>query len=211
MKEQEKNCKQCNKLFIARRRDGCDLKKVNFCGRRCSFIYSHNNTIPKEVYCVECNTRFLRIYNQKKYCDNCHKGARKSIIEYKKRYNEINKDRLNRLAKQYRTSPETRLIYLAKKKAIYIKDRIKALTFYGNNPPKCICCNETEIKFLVLDHINNDGKIHRLEIKERNIYQWLKSKKYPVELKERLQVLCHNCNMAKQFYGKCPHIVNKPQ
>jgi hypothetical protein len=19
------------------------------------------------------------------------------------------------------------------------------------------------------------------------------------------QVLCHNCNMAKQFYGQCPH------
>jgi len=33
------------------------------------------------------------------------------------------------------------------------------------------------------------------------MYVWLKRNYFPTGF----QLLCHNCNLAKGFYGKCPH------
>lgn len=85
------------------------------------------------------------------------------------------------------------------------KKREIVLFYYGGNPPHCACCGEKEIKFLSIDHINGDGNKHRLEIfgtkKGGSISIWLIRNGFP----EGYQVLCHNCNMAKAFYGGCPH------
>jgi len=86
------------------------------------------------------------------------------------------------------------------------KRREIVLFFYGGNPPKCACCGEMEIKFLTLDHINNDGAKHRRELwknnkKGGNLCQWLITNNFP----KGFQILCYNCNCAKGFYGKCPH------
>src|SRR3990172_6832112 len=43
--------------------------------------------------------------------------------------------------------------------------RVKALTAYGG---RCRCCGETEPKFLVFDHINNDGAVHRRELRTKS-------------------------------------------
>lgn len=69
----------------------------------------------------------------------------------------------------------------------------------------CVCCSESEIKFLAIDHINNDGGIQRKTLGVgvgATFYWWLKKRGFP---KEGLQILCHNCNIAKGFYGACPH------
>lgn len=51
-------------------------------------------------------------------------------------------------------------------------------------------------------HVNGGGKQHRLEVGFGQVfYRWLKKNDYP----EGYQVLCHNCNLAKGFYGTCPH------
>ena len=83
------------------------------------------------------------------------------------------------------------------------KLKLFILQYYSKNEiPFCKCCNEKEIKFLCLDHINGGGKKHRQEVGEgTNFYRWLKNNNYP----KGLQVLCYNCNMAKGFWGKCPH------
>ena len=86
------------------------------------------------------------------------------------------------------------------------KMRRAALDAYGG---KCACCGETQDEFLSIDHINNDGAEHRKQLSKRSVrggggslmHQWLKNEKYP----EGFQVLCFNCNMAKGFYGQCPH------
>jgi hypothetical protein len=70
---------------------------------------------------------------------------------------------------------------------------------YGN---KCQCCGESRPEFLVIDHKYNDGAKHRRQLKARNFYHWLRQNNYP---KDRFQILCWNCNMAKSIYGKCPH------
>lgn len=67
----------------------------------------------------------------------------------------------------------------------------------------CSCCGETETKFLSIDHVNNDGAKHRMEIGSGGdrLYRWLKKNNYP----GGFQTLCNNCNIAKSVYGKCPH------
>lgn len=80
--------------------------------------------------------------------------------------------------------------------------RMTALVYYSETGiPECMCCHESEIKFLAIDHINGGGTIHRKEIGTSNLVAWLRRNDYP----EGFQVLCHNCNMAKGFYGVCPH------
>ena len=92
-------------------------------------------------------------------------------------------------------------------KELHIILRKEVITMYGG---KCACCGETEYKFLAIDHINNDGASHRKLISNNKprwkiggakICRWLKKHNYP----NGFQILCHNCNMAKGFYGKCPH------
>lgn len=67
---------------------------------------------------------------------------------------------------------------------------------------RCACCGITEPVFLCLDHVNNDGAEHRRKGNYcgLNLYRWLRKHGYP----PGFQVLCHNCNFAKQF-GPCPH------
>lgn len=66
----------------------------------------------------------------------------------------------------------------------------------------CHCCDEQDIHFLTIDHINGGGREHRRQIGNGGtIYAWLKKHGYPVGY----QVLCYNCNCAKGFYGECPH------
>ncbi len=68
---------------------------------------------------------------------------------------------------------------------------------------RCVCCSETELVFLAIDHINNDGASHRREmaVKGDRIYRWLVKNNFP----SGFQVLCHNCNWGKYVLGKCPH------
>ena len=42
---------------------------------------------------------------------------------------------------------------------------------------------------------------HRREVIPSKIYWWLIENKFPAGI----QILCHNCNLAKGFYGACPH------
>lgn len=78
--------------------------------------------------------------------------------------------------------------------------RKSVIAAYGG---KCTCCGESEWQFLSLDHINNDGAAHRREV--RDVYKWAEDNNYP----NTLRVLCFNCNMARAFYGVCPHEIRK--
>lgn len=80
--------------------------------------------------------------------------------------------------------------------------RLECLNAYGG--PICVCCGETELVFLTLDHIANDGAEHRRKIGLRSgagLYRYLIRNNFP----PGLQVLCWNCNEAKRIQGSCPH------
>lgn len=80
--------------------------------------------------------------------------------------------------------------------------KVTALNAYGGCV--CVCCGVTEIAFLSLDHINNDGNVHRKAIGKSSgtgFYTWLKVRGWP----PGLQVLCMNCQFGKRICGTCPH------
>lgn len=54
-----------------------------------------------------------------------------------------------------------------------------------------------------MDHIGGGGTQHRRDegITGSGIYLWLKKNGYP----DGFQTLCHNCNLARGYYGSCPH------
>jgi hypothetical protein len=82
------------------------------------------------------------------------------------------------------------------------KLRMKVLRHYGGKKPKCACCGEDEIMFLALDHIDGGGcKDRKKNGLGMNYYNYLIRNNFP----KGIQVLCHNCNQAKGYYGKCPH------
>jgi hypothetical protein len=92
---------------------------------------------------------------------------------------------------------------------------IKAIVFAkysGGNEHKCACCGETELQFLTLDHIDNDGARFRRKTFGRSTaagyttYSWLLKNGFPQNL--NLQVLCANCQHGKRMNnGICPHQV----
>jgi len=83
------------------------------------------------------------------------------------------------------------------------KLREEVLHHYGGEHPACACCGEDTFQFLALDHIHGNGA------QERKKYGL--NYAHGIGLKRRgfppgFQILCHNCNLAKGFYGVCPHV-----
>lgn len=72
------------------------------------------------------------------------------------------------------------------------------LDAYGN---KCACCGIDTFEFLCFDHVNNNGAEHRKTVPAGKIYRWMINNNFP----NTMQILCFNCNNAKQFFGECPH------
>lgn len=86
-----------------------------------------------------------------------------------------------------------------------IKSRLEALRHYGGERPCCKCCGEDKYEFLMLDHINDNGHEQRKLAGGGSVAlnKWLKRNKWPTGI----EVSCHNCNLAREFYGICPHKV----
>lgn len=80
------------------------------------------------------------------------------------------------------------------------QQRDALLRLYGG---KCTCCGEDNFYFLNIDHVNNDGAQHRRQMGSHgaSIRAILREGYKP----DRYQVLCCNCNSAKEHYSSCPH------
>jgi 5-methylcytosine-specific restriction endonuclease McrA len=101
----------------------------------------------------------------------------------------------------YEQTPERKAYVRASHRVRQQMLRRAILEHYGNC---CVCCGETIPEFLAIDHINGGGKKHRKETGS-NFYAWIIKNGFPKDL----QILCHNCNLAKGFYGECPHKTSK--
>lgn len=111
----------------------------------------------------------------------------------------MDKEEKRRYMKKWRKDNKDKVV--ASRKKTRDKLRSDVLEAYGN---KCNCCGEAENQFLGMDHRTGNGNQHRHKIGKHSsqaFYTWLRRNNYPQEF----QILCHNCNLAKGFYGKCPH------
>ena len=116
-----------------------------------------------------------------------------------------NKEYMKKYHKIWDSKPKNK-----QKRRKYDKDlRLKICSVYSkrhsnSDVPCCRCCGEnTDIRFLAVDHI--DGR-KNLPKEQKNLVgdhliSWLSQNNCP----EGYQILCHNCNSAKGFYGECPH------
>lgn len=110
-------------------------------------------------------------------------------IGYAARYYQQNRESCRSQQNQYHKA------YIRRLK----KDVISA---YGGC---CVCCGESELVFLTLDHVNGGGGKHRKQNKAAKIYQRLRRLQYPEALDGHVfRVLCFNCNWAV-YRGGCPH------
>ena len=95
------------------------------------------------------------------------------------------------------------LEYKDKTKEKRKKLRQKVLAKLGN---MCICCGETTFEFLAIDHINGGGRQERLKANRGSEgWSYYILAQTDEDIKHKYQVLCHNCNAAKGYYGECPH------
>ncbi len=96
--------------------------------------------------------------------------------------------------------PPTQELRAARRQYVITRYKLPAFNAYGG--PVCVCCGETHIECLQLDHIDQNGSRHRREEpKARNLYIYLRQRGYPTGYR----VLCVNCNFAFGHFGACPH------
>jgi len=127
---------------------------------------------------------------------NYHERAK--AIKIKSYYK--NKEKIKIKSKNYYYKNHDKIIRKNKNKRKI--ERIMALIHYSKSLiPFCNCCSEVELDFLTIDHINNDGNLHRKTKKYTSIGRWAESNNYP----KGFQVLCFNCNLSRSFYSTCPH------
>lgn len=159
-----------------------------------SFGKASKSNIGIDWWCKAC-----RSVANKKYREN----NTTSILEQRKGYREKNREEIRRRQNEYRA--KNRELIRQKENAVYQQKKKIVYEAYEN---KCNCCGETEIHFLSIDHVNNDGHIHRYKNRYNStfngvsLYRWLIENNFPTD---NFQILCMNCNFGKGKLGTCPH------
>ena len=137
-------------------------------------------------------------WDSKSYFNNKEKRA-----EYnRKRYFEKKQDIVWYTKELERKKIARKIYHNEKGRESALRRKLKIIEYYG---PDCKCCGISDQEFLAVDHINGGGNEHRrkMGIKGgRHFYDWLFKNDFP----EGFQILCHNCNFAKDHYAQgCPH------
>lgn len=177
------------------------MKKCSKCGKEKSISEFWKHPETKSGFgsnCKECHREICRNWIRK----NIEK-YRKDSREYAKKWRKKNKEKLKEYRKELYSKHHEKWSENNKRK--YVERRKLVIEKYGN---KCNCCGEKNIYFLTIDHINNDGFIHRKKY-QGNMFDWARKNNYP----KSLRVLCLNCNGARQYHGGiekiCPHKFTK--
>jgi hypothetical protein len=124
----------------------------------------------------------------------------KKYLEWHKEWRKKNPEKMKKSWEKYYSKHREEKLERQKQYARRLK--LEVLTHYSvNGEPHCACCGEKRIEFLCIDHIEGVGGGRRRTRMGTRFYQWLKKNGFP----SGYQVLCFNCNVAKAFYGICPH------
>lgn len=122
---------------------------------------------------------------------------REKIREQTKAYYETHKNewRAGERRRRAANPDQTRLVTREFRRRV----RLEVLTKYGL---RCVCCGETELAFLTIDHVQGGGRRHRERIGGTTaLYNELRRQPKSPDFR----ILCSNCNCARGFYGTCPH------
>lgn len=146
----------------------------------------------------------------------------KEQIEYQKEYRKKNRERIREQKRQYRlqhlkeekergrkwldNNPErarknrrewARRNFAKSRRSsqrCVRNNRLKVLTHYGGNPPKCVNCGYGNYDCLDIDHIGNNAKDSpKYKRSGHGLHNWIIQNDFPLGF----QVLCKNCNWSK--------------
>lgn len=125
---------------------------------------------------------------------------------YSFKYRELHREEIRSKQRlRYRQNRERLLQQVRKYRKIkYKRDREKVLQYYSHGKMQCACCECKDIWTLCLDHIDNNGGMHRKNLgilSGQPFYRWIIKNNFP----NGYQVLCRNCDWGKRLFGKCPH------
>lgn len=152
------------------------------------YFWIKKNHFPSgyRVLCHNCNFKELLRRNEKE-------------IAEKERTKNLHKTRIR--------NGKERLVNKQKAQAAYRKyhksNRIKCIKHYSNEM-KCICCGNSDVEVLSIDHIDGGGRKHMKELgvsSGNQFYSWLIKNHFP----EGYRILCLNCNFSFGAYGHCHH------
>lgn len=147
--------------------------------------------------CISCG-KVPPVINKVK-CSECSEYARKSNELWRRKNPDKVKSNRRDWYSGGKFSHITRI--LQKKRRLQL--RKKVIEKYGG---KCACCSESTYEFLQIDHIDKNGKQHRLEIgRGMKLHRdMLKN-----DTRYRVRILCGNCHNAITAHGVCPHEISK--
>lgn len=173
------------------------ISNCDCCGLEFS-DYASNRKKSEAHFCsAKCRAAWVAVHNSViRGGDGLVKTKAEKDALYYRSGDHANVIRLR--ANQHYANNKTDVLRKRREKDRAVKQQI--VDAYGG---KCDCCGESQIEFLTIDHINNDGALHRRKVgKGRRIYSDLIKIGCP---KNNYRLLCFNCNITRGFYGYCPH------
>jgi hypothetical protein len=118
-------------------------------------------------------------YKDKNYMKKYYIKNKKNWFIYNKKYRTLNRKKCNMYNKQYKE-----------------RNRTLILQIYSNGFMKCNHCGYDNVDALTIDHIKNNGSIHRKRLGgSAYFYLWLLKNNFP----SGYQILCHNCQWLKEL------------
>lgn len=215
-------CLECDKEF-----ETSDFKRTKFCSVLCRHRYQYKHNSEKHRNYKKQRRMTMRDIIFSKYGDFC-------VICHEKHKEFLCCDHINDDGNIYRSEHGTgsnsiycflnknnwpnnvvqilchncnfrkqRKRYLLNS---YTSDRHdRVILKYGG---KCVCCGETDLDVLQLDHINNNGakECRQLGYGNKNQGRQTLFRKLDRETPMNgYRILCANCNLSLGFYGYCPH------
>jgi len=154
---------------------------------------------PKRTKCdiVGC---FQQNYKKRKYCqEHWNEWRRNRRPKKPKKTIEERKAKRREWQRNYRNTPERNAWQRKYSREYNERLKLQCFEILGKI---CVCCGMDDIKFLTINHKNNDGNIHRKEKQYKGIYKEI----IDGNCKYELETMCYNCNCASNFNdGICPH------
>lgn len=150
--------------------------------------------------CTRCGSKknSTEFYKASKHKDGLQSYCKECMAPIRKRWNKENKLAIQKYSKEYHPkyyqAHKEKIDQTNKQNKIKIRDIV--LQHYGN---KCSKCGSVEK--LELDHTDNDGAKHRIELfgssrtAGTSFYYWLVNNKFKTSYE--LQLLCNVCHKTK--------------
>lgn len=178
-------------------------KKRQYCSCNCPHEFvpiKHSNQNRKKTHCLRgheftLDNTYVSKRGNHRICKACQKFTRNN-----------NQEKIKESAKKcyQKYKNEYRLLRRIGAKNYLAKVKTTVLNYYSQNNLACVCCGESQIKFLTIDHIIPIGTKNKTERGKtgHNMYRYLIKHKFP----EGYQTLCFNCNSGRALNkGICPH------